>query len=68
MPPTWNLLLDDKVIVFASNDTPNRMDPSYGKTFTRIDQSIAMGALFTAYHLGAKAIVALTDSGSTAPA
>ena len=37
-----------------------------GKTFTRIDQSIAMGALFTAYHLGAKAIVALTDSGSTA--
>ncbi|MBH1965368.1 MAG: pyruvate kinase [Comamonadaceae bacterium] len=37
-----------------------------GQTFTRIDQSIAMGALFTAYHLGAKAIVALTDSGSTA--
>ena len=36
-----------------------------GKTFTRIDQSIAIGALFTAYHLGAKAIVALTDSGST---
>ncbi|TAL72543.1 MAG: pyruvate kinase [Burkholderiaceae bacterium] len=36
-----------------------------GKTFGRIDQSIAMGALFTAYHLGAKAIVALTDSGST---
>jgi pyruvate kinase len=37
-----------------------------GKTFARIDQSIAMGALFTAYHLGAKALVALTDSGSTA--
>jgi len=37
-----------------------------GETFTRIDQSIAMGALFTAHHLGAKAIVALTDSGSTA--
>jgi pyruvate kinase len=36
------------------------------KTFDRIDQSIAMGALFTAHHLGAKAIVALTDSGSTA--
>ncbi len=35
-------------------------------TFGRIDQSIAMGALFTAHHLGAKAIVALTDSGSTA--
>ncbi|MEO8387376.1 pyruvate kinase [Polaromonas sp.] len=37
-----------------------------GMTFDRIDQSIAMGALFTAHHLGCKAIVALTDSGSTA--
>jgi pyruvate kinase len=36
-----------------------------GKTFDFIDQTIAMGALFTAHHLGAKAIVALTDSGST---
>ncbi|HEX5806149.1 MAG TPA: pyruvate kinase, partial [Macromonas sp.] len=37
-----------------------------GKTFSRIDHSIAMGALFTASHLGAKAIVAMTDSGSSA--
>ena len=37
-----------------------------GRGFNRIDQSIAMGALFTASHLGAKAIVALTESGSTA--
>jgi len=37
-----------------------------GRTFSSIDQSIAMGALFTAHHLGAKAIVAMTDSGSTA--
>ncbi len=36
------------------------------KRVGRIDQSIAMGALFTAYHLGCKAIVALTESGSTA--
>ena len=36
------------------------------QTFARIDQSIAMGALFTAYHLGVKAIAALTDSGATA--
>ncbi len=35
-------------------------------TFTRIDQSIAYGALFTAHHLRARAIVALTESGSTA--
>ncbi|MFG6432781.1 pyruvate kinase [Roseateles sp. LYH14W] len=37
-----------------------------GRQFGRIDQSIAMGALFTAYHLGCKAILALTESGSTA--
>ena len=37
-----------------------------GQTFQRIDQSIALGALFTATHLGAKALVAMTDSGSTA--
>ncbi|RRD58327.1 pyruvate kinase [Comamonadaceae bacterium OH2545_COT-014] len=36
------------------------------KPLSRIDQTIAMGALFTAERLGAKAIVALTDSGATA--
>ena len=34
--------------------------------FTRIDQSIAMSALYAATHLKVKAIVALTQSGSTA--
>lgn len=37
-----------------------------GQTFERIDKAIAMGALFVAHHLRAKAIVALTESGSTA--
>ncbi len=36
------------------------------RTFTRIDQSVAMATLFTGYHLNVKAIVALTQSGSTA--
>ncbi|MBK6717862.1 MAG: pyruvate kinase [Burkholderiales bacterium] len=35
------------------------------KQVVRIDQAIAMGALFTAHHLGCKAILALTESGST---
>lgn len=34
--------------------------------FSRIDQSIAMSALYTASHFKVKAIVALTQSGSTA--
>ena len=36
------------------------------RTFTRIDQSVAMAALFTARHLKVRAIVALTESGATA--
>jgi len=36
------------------------------RVFTRIDQSIAMAALFAANHLKVKAIAALTESGSTA--
>jgi pyruvate kinase len=36
------------------------------RVFTRVDQSIAMAALFTAYHLNVKAIASLTQSGSTA--
>ncbi|WP_457672999.1 pyruvate kinase [Thiolapillus sp.] len=34
--------------------------------FGRIDESIAMAAMYTANHLGVKAIAALTESGSTA--
>ena len=34
-------------------------------TFDRIDQSVAMAAIFTAYHLKANAIIVLTESGST---
>ena len=34
--------------------------------FVRVDQAIAMAALFTAFHLNVKAIAALSQSGSTA--
>jgi pyruvate kinase len=47
-------------------DTDELDDDFAGQTFRRIDHGIAMGAIFTASHLGAKAIVALTDSGFTA--
>jgi pyruvate kinase len=35
------------------------------RTFTRVDQSVAYGALFTAFHLRCSAICTLTESGST---
>ena len=56
-----------KICEAAERAEDVRLDADFsGMTFNRIDQSIAMGALFTAHHLGAKAIVAMTDSGSTA--
>ncbi|CCD37934.1 Pyruvate kinase [Candidatus Paraburkholderia kirkii UZHbot1] len=55
------------VCIEAEKSEESQLDRDFlDPTFTRIDQSIAMGALFTAYHLGAKAVVALTESGSTA--
>jgi len=51
----------------AEKSMPVELDRDFlDRTFTRIDQSVAMAALFTAYHLKVKAIVALTQSGSTA--
>jgi pyruvate kinase len=56
-----------KICAAAEAAEDPQLDADFsGRTFTSIDQSIAMGALFTAFHLGAKAIVAMTDSGSTA--
>ena len=56
-----------KICHAAEGGEHAKLDADFtGKTFVRIDHSIAMGALFTAHHLGAKAIVAMTDSGSTA--
>ncbi|MGH8850063.1 MAG: pyruvate kinase, partial [Casimicrobiaceae bacterium] len=51
----------------AEKSDPVELDRDFlNRTFTRIDQSIAMAALFAAYHLKVKAIAALTQSGSTA--
>jgi pyruvate kinase len=55
------------ICVEAERAEETRLDGDFAnRRFARIDQSIAMGALFTAHHLGCKAILALTESGSTA--
>jgi pyruvate kinase len=65
--PLETVLEMAKICEAAERAEDVRLDADFtGMTFDRIDQSIAMGALFTAHHLGAKAIVAMTDSGSTA--
>lgn len=40
-------LLDDVVLVFASNGTPNRMDPSFMKTFARMGGFFRSGSYTT---------------------
>ncbi|HEY9238642.1 MAG TPA: pyruvate kinase [Burkholderiaceae bacterium] len=65
--PVETIEMMASICVEAENAEEIALDASFtNKTFARIDQSIAMGALFTAYHLGCKAILALTESGSTA--
>ena len=56
-----------RVCVEAEKSAPVTLDREFlDRVFTRVDQSIAMAALFTAYHLKVKAIASLTESGSTA--
>ena len=57
----------DRICVEAEQTQPVRLDQEFlNRVFTRVDQSIAMAGLFTAYHLKVKAIATLTESGSTA--
>ena len=56
-----------RICIEAEKWMPVELDRDFlNRTFTRIDQSVAMAALFTAFHLKVKAIAALTQSGSTA--
>ncbi len=64
--PLETVLEMAKICEAAENAEDTSLDGNFKGQFSRIDQSIAMGALFTAHHLGAKAIVAMTESGSTA--
>jgi pyruvate kinase len=55
-----------EICIEAEKSEQVRLDTDFlDQTFTRIDQTIALGALFTAHHLHATAIAALTQSGST---
>jgi pyruvate kinase len=65
--PLETVLEMAKICAAAEAAEDAQLDADFsGRTFGGIDHAIAMGALFTAHHLGAKAIVAMTESGSTA--
>jgi len=65
--PVQTIEAMDRVCVEAEQTQSISLDQDFlNRVFTRVDQSIAMGALFTAFHLKVKAIAALTESGATA--
>ncbi|HKO87246.1 MAG TPA: pyruvate kinase [Burkholderiales bacterium] len=65
--PVETILAMARICVEVEKSSPDTLDRAFlDRVFTRVDQSIAMAALFTAFHLKVKCIAALTQSGSTA--
>jgi pyruvate kinase len=57
----------DRICIEAEQTQAVNLDQDFlNRVFSRVDQAIAMAALFTAYHMKAKAIATLTESGATA--
>ena len=56
----------DRICVEAEKSrVVTRSDHRINTEFKRMDEAVAMAAMYTANHLGVKAIAALTESGST---
>jgi pyruvate kinase len=67
MFPVQTIEAMDRICIEAEQTQSISLDQDFlNRVFTRVDQSIAMAALFTAFHLKVKAIAALTESGATA--
>ena len=67
MYPVETVASMNRICIEAEKSQNVMLDRDFlDRVFTRVDQSIAMAALFTAYHLNVKAIASLTESGSTA--
>lgn len=65
--PVETVAAMNRICIEAERTQPVSLDSDFlNRVFQRVDQSIAMAAIFTAYHLKVKAIASLTESGSTA--
>jgi pyruvate kinase len=65
--PVETIAAMNRICIEAEKWQPVTLESDFlNRVFTRVDQSIAMAAIFTAYHLRVKAIASLTESGSTA--
>jgi len=67
MYPVEAIAAMDRVCLEAEKENMTEaLNLDLSREYTKIDQSIAMSAMFAAHHLDIKAIAALTESGSTA--
>jgi len=67
MYPVEAIAAMDRVCLEAEKENMTEaLNLDLSREYTKIDQSIAMSAIFAAHHLDIKAIAALTESGSTA--
>ncbi len=57
--------MDRICLVAEKQRVAKRSDHRIDSHFSRIDEAIAMASMYTANHLGVKAIASLTESGST---
>ncbi|VAX00437.1 Pyruvate kinase [hydrothermal vent metagenome] len=65
--PDLTIAAMDRICLEAEKEREvTRSDHRIDTTFERIDEAIAMAAMYSANHLHVKAIAALTESGSTA--
>jgi pyruvate kinase len=65
--PVQTIEAMDRICVEAEQTQTVSLEQDFlNRVFMRVDQSIAMAALFTAFHLKVKVIAALTESGATA--
>jgi pyruvate kinase len=65
--PVETVAAMNRICIEAEKSLPVTLESEFlNRVFTRVDQAVAMAALFTAYHLKVKAIASLTESGSTA--
>jgi pyruvate kinase len=65
--PVETIAAMNRICIEAERTQPVNLDSDFlNRVFQRVDQSIALAAIFTAYHLKVKAIASLTESGSTA--
>jgi len=60
------LAMADVCIGAEKYQLPYRASQRSAENFARVDEAIAMATMYTANHLSVKAIIALTESGSTA--